>query len=519
MTTTVAELLNEIIKHKIPVDHPVLTTPLSVFKKEDYSDVLTILWLFSEGWAEPVVKDKIKLGLVSAGQVGEFYIEVHTKVKDAVSAWEANAEQVKTLAIESTPKNTWVTSVQITQWLLDKPLFRILFPVKKPMQRNITTLQTLYDILGIVLPQNLHPDLAFILKLDIKRLELSDEELATLMYYTLLFIYGYASLDTSIFNCTYINENAVNNLGRTAQIRIDILLTHLDQNQTCVKNINSLLGKELKLNQCDLSPNILGLICFEKCPILKILYIQSWTAQQLDVEQIIQSPNVALFPYNNSFISGGILCSQKNNSHSVVDESVHDIILLVKLMSEEEVAKSQGLPFFSPSATKHQTTFEQLKGQIKSPELRKSINSQQLEAYKLILLINHQAISEFILQYGIQAQTQNIPSEEMLKDFLILFTPAKQQTNMQTIDKCAREKKLINLDNTEHLTDQITRVEELIKSLDQELTKHAESSQLRTDWLNAQKTIWSRLAVLLTEQYNQIEEIKMQSHFDQKMLS
>ena len=128
MSKTIARLLEKLkINHSIHQDSPLLALPLSLFKKEEYLDLVSILWLYSEKFIDryKTLKPTVVMGKISEGHVSELYQSVKTEVSMALALLETDRDQLTPWSIQTKP-NGWVNATQVTHFLKDNHTHNIL---------------------------------------------------------------------------------------------------------------------------------------------------------------------------------------------------------------------------------------------------------------------------------------------------------------------------------------------------------------------------------------------------------
>ncbi len=130
MSNTIASLLKELhIYHEIDPDSPLLHLPLSLFKKEEYADLITITLLDGDGWIKPnkVPKPQAVLGEISLEHVRQFYNAVKFRVSTALDNSIMDnfilGSEVDPLSVSRSP---WVNPTQVTNFLGNNPTFKLL---------------------------------------------------------------------------------------------------------------------------------------------------------------------------------------------------------------------------------------------------------------------------------------------------------------------------------------------------------------------------------------------------------
>jgi len=129
MSKTISRLLEKLkINHHIPHDSPLLALPLSLFKKEEYIDLVSILWLYSEKFIDRSKKFKstVVMGDISKGHVSELYQSVKGEVSMALALLETDENQLIPWSIQTKP-NGWVNATQVTHFLKNDHTYNILF--------------------------------------------------------------------------------------------------------------------------------------------------------------------------------------------------------------------------------------------------------------------------------------------------------------------------------------------------------------------------------------------------------
>ncbi len=130
MSNTIASLLEKLkIYHEIDQNSPLLHLPLSLFKEEEYTDLITITLLYGDGWIKPekAPKPQTVMGEISLGHVQQFYSAIKFKVSTALdNSIMSNAipgSEVDPLSVSRSP---WVNPTQVTHFFRNNPVYKVL---------------------------------------------------------------------------------------------------------------------------------------------------------------------------------------------------------------------------------------------------------------------------------------------------------------------------------------------------------------------------------------------------------
>lgn len=435
-------------------------------------------------------------------------------------------------------------------------------------QRYPVTLKDLFHDVGVKIPEHLSADLTSLLSLDLRQVSgLTEDQWPELMYYGMLFMYGYAkaspssgfyTYSDSFYNC--LDSTPPSTLQSIAQNHSGNLKKHLqhhglEQNmQVYDESLADDLRDELILHFLNQHPGVLALICFENCPPLRNLFIGIWEkAGLLDAKN---TKTHALIPDSNKFLLGKILAH--NNKPIAI--SNHDLSLIEQMMRLGEkwtalqqsrtfpyiapevkvpvVSQKQlqafarlraerGIPsrpprFFSPSAeiilrtnspeAQYQTEFENLKKQISDPALSDSLSLYTMERYSILNEINFNAIAEFVLEFGVDSQNSNPPS---CQDLIELFKVVHSGDILDSVvDYLVLSKQFIDLDGSEPICDQITHLEQNMRMLakEQELASRNQTDEgnIRSRWIETQLGTCLRFKEKLQAKQQELDGLQMQ---------
>ena len=130
MSKTIANLLRKLkIKHNLEPRSPLLSFPLSLFKKEEYADLVSIIWLIDNKWVDSTKAPKpgTVMGQVSKTQVSQFFESIQRQVKNLVTMSNAPLAALDTRIYEVVkPDGAWITPTLITHFVSKKPNFILL---------------------------------------------------------------------------------------------------------------------------------------------------------------------------------------------------------------------------------------------------------------------------------------------------------------------------------------------------------------------------------------------------------
>lgn len=405
-----------------------------------------------------------------------------------------------------------------------------------------TTVDSLLHSLGMTLPQKLSPDINGLLNLDLNSIEgLTLKDWPKLLYYTFLFIFQHAQIDPNIATYSYVTAKDFYEFNELSTLHSNIIEDYLAMDPEyrilLYSSFTELdLQKYFNSSTFD-NPRKIALLCFSNVPLLKKIFITSWNNQNIKINETVNYP---LTPNTNNFILGHTFHMKKGIHGKVLELiSMHESDFLIvekmlnvsrnraqhilnhcqRLKEDTEVIKksyaklynepllSNNILFFlqANSLPSHQNimlktldiTIEELRLQINDPELRKLLSGKRIASFTLAQIIDYRGIVELIQNYGINSKILSLPPHKVLNDFLSLTK--NSETYEVIIQQLINSKLIINLDDVNHVDEQILCLEQSIHQLDLTLKmdKPSNKNTLSYAFYLAEKKIYELLLIQL----------------------
>jgi hypothetical protein len=337
-----------------------------------------------------------------------------------------------------------------------------------------TPIRTILEGLGVSIPTDISPELAFILQENMDEVPgLKDGDWPKFIYCILLFLHQCAKESPSLSVYTYAGASLSFSFESCIQHHTQRLMDSLgSRNPFYTKDIITQLQLELKeFNLASVHPKLLALLCFDQCEPLKQIFIKAWKKLQIPLSN---SPVLALLPSTNKFTIGETIYNHQNNK--VIPISKEDIRLVKRLkqlvLAYETKTSGNSKPFFAetidsthpPFRTKEEflQEFVAISKQIMDPKLKPFLSIETIGQLHFCYALNTSAIVEFICEYLKNPEFQ-YPSTDDLAD---LYSAVKSAKTLEGIIQAAANNKLyINLDDKVTYNAQLTLIEEKIKQL------------------------------------------------------
>ncbi|MDR3442584.1 MAG: hypothetical protein P4L65_06155 [Legionella sp.] len=500
MSQTVAEYLKQInMEHTVPENDPLLLAPCADFTDANCIELITLIKLYNDSWIdlkkEP--KPESKLGEISSEKIKDFYMAALQSTQDVLDLHKQKAGAP--LQIPSyKPKSFWISPLQITHWVAtQRPIYQQLFHYEAIQDYSHNTIEHLLLEIGIELCSPLDPVLTQMLTTNLNQVVgiLNKKQISELLYYTLYFIFNHAKASPMRSHYVYADVALKAALQKNAQQGTKIIdSAFADQAQP----IKPLLENNLMQFKNKTQPLYLGLLCFDNCPLLKKLFIDSWQALGIK-ETATKYDTLALFPSSNPFVDGKIIMADGKPTVA----SLPDATCLSQMMELAHRTKSSNLPFFTPENNPEPTAvllkFESARLKITDKTLRETSHFTHIkESATFRTIINYSSIIALITTYKFESEEYDFPPREVLKHFFATLNFKSPNTFNNLMPHVRSCKLFIDETNTLSLKAQSYKIEHTLDILAQHLKKLPEkSSALNQDWVKMNLMIWTELHKIL----------------------
>lgn len=501
---TVADLLKKInMIHQIPEDSLILAIPLSRFSETEYPEVVTYLWLYNAKWIIPLDNKTAHMDIadLSRNEVHQFYQEILTRAKKIFVALKSQPTSKHTLphwSMELVKHCKWLRPTQVTLYLQQFNLYKILFNNKR---QNLLTYDTLGDLLQkipIEIQDSFSPDIQEVMKFRIKDLGIiTKEDLLKLTCYLTLFISRRAYITPLLVHYSYNDLKIKKAVQHVIEQHIELMQALLNHETKILDtNFDIFLTQKLSKKNINLDPEVLGLISFESCPFLKKIYASIWSKSGINTARLSYH-SIGLAPHSNPFLYGLILYLIWNDQHIPINS--HDLHLIVKidpLINQMELGNNS---FFQQDKIKNaKQNFEIYRSQIQNSLLRESINPRTFRTYYFAPLTNINAVIRFLSKYGCPTNFGDYPPDDILEIFLDTWN-----RNPNLMDDLVQTQYFVTFDQ-HSLSLQREKAQNTLVAITKEikiikLSNLTVSNQLKIQWLDLQHTIWSYFDTRLLE--------------------
>ncbi|KTD83008.1 hypothetical protein [Legionella waltersii] len=375
-----------------------------------------------------------------------------------------------------------------------------------------TPISVILQGLGIHIPDQLSPELAFILTMNIDDIPgLKDENWPVFIYCITLFLHQCAQGSPSLLSYSYAGAALNFSFESCTKHHTQRLLESLESKKSFyTKEISDQLKMELsEFNLSSVHPELLALLCFERCDPLKQLFITAWKNQQVSLPN---TPVTALLASKNKFTLGETIYNPKNNQ--IVSVNKEDIYLIMKLkqlvLSYKSKASGTSQPFFATNGSSTQPQartkeeylqeFETLSRQISDPKLKLFLTIESIDSLHFSYVPNSSAVFEFMHQYLVSSEPQYPPTSDLRDLNLVLNSPQVLDGIILSISK---DKLLVNLNDESSYIAELERIDEKIGKLESMLTGSGddvatEETKLRQWWLEIQLQTWVKIKEMMT---------------------
>lgn len=500
MPQTVAEYLKQInLDHTVPENDPLLLVPCADFTDTNRIELITLIKLYNDGWIDLKKEPKpgSKLGEISSAKIKDFYMAALQSTQEILDLHKQDAGAP--LQIPSyKPKSFWISPLQITHWLAtQQPIYQQLFHYEAVQDYSHNTIEHLLLKVGIELSSPLDPVLTQVLatKLDQVAGILNKEHVSELLYYTLYFIFKHAEAPPMRSHYVYADVRLKAALQENAQQCTKAINSAFDDQTQPIK---TLLENNFMQFKNKIPPIYLGLLCFDNCPLLKKLFINSWNALGIK-ETATKYDTLALFPSSNPFADGKIIMTDGKPTVA----SLPDAMYLSQMMELAHQIKSSNLPFFTPENDRKQTAilskFESARLNITDKMLRETSDFIHIkESVTFGTIINYPSIIAFITTYKFEGGEYDFPPREVLRHFFATLNFKNPNTLSNLMTHVRHCKLFIDETNTLSLKAQSCKIEHTLDTLAQHLEKLSDkSSTVNRDWVKANLMIWTELHKIL----------------------
>ena len=561
MSKTIAELLKNLkFIHKIYAENPILALPLTLFNQEESADLLTILWLYSEGWinfykqTKPTTVDERV-----HKETERFYLSVKDEINKTLKR-SAETQNVPILEIRRATESTWVIPRQLTECMSNNQIYKII--AKNLLVDSEDALLKIADVLiglGISIPKLDDPDLGKLLLMDLYEIpELDSTQLPNLIIYILLFLFNQAANDPLLIQYNYTDDYQLSLFDQFVSKQAEIIIPFLHFEQHDKKPYDEstqhfFTDKLILYGKTNAS--LVTIMIFKTSPLLRSIFIKIWQDQGIPLAVPL---SVSLLPSKNHYLIGKAIhvkCGIDGREQKAIHLNNNDIFLIKSMMqiaaarlnklllhlkktpteSDEDESgrlltntgkklfastnhpstylmfnplKQQAASEYPTELEDYRIEFEQLKRKISNKELSSRLSLSTIGSYTIHYVIDYFAAGGLIVHYAINTKTGIPPYSTHL---IALLSHLENIQNLDILaEKIVKYKFFLNLDDTDELAQQSADVEDILKKINDRIIKtKAKSDLLNTEyeikWYELQKQIFLRLQVILYKASNQIE--------------